>query len=69
MTKIVTEALAQCQWDAATLAARRNGDARKVLIAQRLQRETTLTLAWIATRLAVGNQILPALHCTHCADF
>jgi hypothetical protein len=36
------------------LAARRKGDAEKVAMAQRLRRETTMTLAWIAERLRMG---------------
>jgi hypothetical protein len=36
------------------LEGRRKGDARKVRIAQRLQHETTMTLAWIGARLHMG---------------
>ena len=36
------------------LAGRPKGDARKVRIAQRLRRETTMTLAWIGDRLYLG---------------
>jgi len=54
--RIVMEELAQRHWDAAILAARRKGDTEKVLIAQRLQRETTMTLAWIANRLQMGTK-------------
>jgi len=45
MTRIVTEALAQRQWDATTLSAQRKGDVEKVQIAQRWQGEMTMTLA------------------------
>ncbi len=54
--RIVMEELAQRHWDATILAARRKGDTEKVLIAQRLQRETTMTLAWIANRLQMGTK-------------
>jgi hypothetical protein len=36
------------------LEALRKGDLRKVAIAQRLRRETTVSLAWIAERLRMG---------------
>ena len=36
------------------LAGRPKGDARKVRIAERLRRETTMTLRWIAERLYMG---------------
>jgi len=36
------------------LAGRPKGDARKVRIAARPRRETTMTLAWIAERLQMG---------------
>ena len=40
----------------ATLAERRNGDAGKVAIAERLRAETTVTMAWIAERLPMGTR-------------
>ena len=36
------------------LAGRPKGDARKVRIAERLRRETTMTLAWIGHHLYMG---------------
>jgi hypothetical protein len=51
---IVKEELRKRKWDEKTLAARRKGDAEKVAMAQRLRRETTMTLAWIAERLRMG---------------
>jgi hypothetical protein len=51
---IVKGELTQRKWDEKTLAARRKGDAVKVAIAQRLRRETTVTLEWIAKRLRMG---------------
>jgi hypothetical protein len=51
---IVKGELTKRKWDEKTLGARRKGDAGKVAIAQRLRRETTVTLAWIAERLRMG---------------
>jgi REP element-mobilizing transposase RayT len=48
--------LARRKWDGKTLAARRKGDVGKVTIAERLRRETTMTLAWIAERLQMGTK-------------
>ena len=42
-------------WTEAELAARANGDARKAALAARLRRETPMTRAWIAQRLAMGS--------------
>ena len=36
------------------MAGRPKGDARKVRLAERLRRETTMTLAWIGDRLYMG---------------
>ena len=36
------------------VGARRKGDAGKVALAERLRRETTVTLAWVANRLPMG---------------
>ena len=52
--RLVTEELTKRKWKEQSLAARRKGDAEKVAIAQRLRRETTMTLAWIAERLQMG---------------
>jgi hypothetical protein len=54
--RIVTEEMKRRKWDEKSLVARRKGDAGKVAIAQRLRRETTVTLAWIANRLQMGTQ-------------
>jgi hypothetical protein len=48
------KSLRRRKWDEGTLAARRKGDAVKVAIAERLRRETTVTLAWIAERMQMG---------------
>ena len=54
--RMVAAELARRKWDETTLAARRKGDAGKVVVAQRLRRETTVTLAWIAERLRMGTR-------------
>jgi putative transposase len=52
--RIVKGELTRRKWEEKTLGVRRKGDAGKVAIAQRLRRETTVTLAWIAERLQMG---------------
>jgi len=52
--RIVQEELEKLRWGASDLAGRPKGDARKVRIAERLRRETTMTLVWIAERLHMG---------------
>jgi hypothetical protein len=42
-------------WKETELARRRKGDEEKVRVAQRLRRETTMTLAWTAQRLEMGS--------------
>jgi len=42
-------------WPEVALSQRPKGDAGKVRIARRLRHETTMTLAWIARRLAMGT--------------
>jgi REP element-mobilizing transposase RayT len=54
--RIVAEELTRRKWNESTLAARRKGDPAKVGMAQRLRRETTVTLAWIAQRLQMGTR-------------
>jgi hypothetical protein len=54
--RIVTEELERRHLSATELGARRKGDPAKVAIAQRLRRETTMTLAWIAERLGMGTK-------------
>ena len=54
--RIVKGELRKRKWDEHTLGARRKGDAGKLAMAQRLRRETTVTLAWIAERLRMGTK-------------
>jgi hypothetical protein len=52
--RIVQEELGRVGRSLADLQGHRKGDGRKVRIAARLRRETTMTLAWIAERLRMG---------------
>ena len=53
--RILREELHALGWGAQELERFRKGDGRKVRIAARLRRETTMTLAWIAERLRMGT--------------
>ena len=59
--RIVGEELKRLRIDEGTLEQRRKGDVDKIKIAQRLRRETTMTLGWIAERLRMGTKT----HLTH----
>ena len=52
--RIAQEELAGLGWGSEELERRRKDDPQKVLIAARVRRETTMTLAWIADRLRMG---------------
>jgi hypothetical protein len=54
--RLVAQELKQRGWREGDLTARRKGDSAKVAIVQRLRRETTMTLAWIAQRLQIGTK-------------
>jgi hypothetical protein len=60
--RIVREELKKAGWSEADLAKYRKGAAAKASIAQRLKKETTMTLKWIAQRLKMGS----ASMVTHC---
>jgi hypothetical protein len=51
--RIVQEELGRLGWSVQDLAGRPKGDPRKLRIAGRLRKETTMTLAWIAVTLPV----------------
>ena len=53
--RLVAEELKRRGWAEAELPKRRKGDKEKVKMAQRLRSETTMTLSWIAERLAMGS--------------
>ena len=54
--RIIAEELERRTWKAADLRARRKGDAKKVALAARLRKETTMTVGWIAERLRMGTR-------------
>ena len=54
--RIVQEELMRLGWTKAELRRRRKGDARRIRIALRLRRETTMTLSWIAQRLMMETR-------------
>ncbi len=54
--RILREELKRLGWKPQELGRRRKGDPQKVRIAQRLRRETTMTLPWIAERLEMGTR-------------
>ena len=53
--RLLKAELARLGWGDEDLAACRKGDPAKVLIAQRLRSETTMTLKWIAEHLRMGT--------------
>ena len=57
--------LARLGWSDDDLANRSKGDPGKVVTARRLRKETTMTLKWIAQRLAMGS----ASMVSHCLRF
>ncbi len=54
--RIAAEELRRRGWNTTTLGRRRKGDPEKVVIAERLRRETTMTMEWIAERLKMGTK-------------
>ncbi len=53
---IIAEELKRELWKEADLNTRPKGDAVKVVLAARLRAETTMTVGWIAERLAMGTR-------------
>jgi REP element-mobilizing transposase RayT len=53
--ELLASELKRLRWTKEQLMTRRKGDAGKVRVARRLRAETTMTLAWIAERLAMGS--------------
>jgi hypothetical protein len=53
--RIVEQELRRRRWTREQLTQWRKGDKRKVRIALRLRRETTMTLEWMAEQLAMGT--------------
>ncbi len=54
--QIIAEELERRGWQEAELKTHRKGDPVKVALAARLRAETTLTVGWIAERLALGTR-------------
>ena len=54
--RIIAEELKRGRWQEADLKTRTKGDAVKVALAARLRAETTMTVGWIAERLAMGTR-------------
>jgi hypothetical protein len=54
--RLVSERLKAMGWTDKDLAVRRKGDPKKVKLAAKLRAETTVPLAWIAQRLAMGSR-------------
>ena len=44
-------------WNEAVVKQKRKGDAGKMALAQALRAGTTMPLAWIAARLAMGSRV------------
>ncbi len=53
---IIAEELKRGRWQEADLKTRPKGDPAKVALAVRLRAETTMTVGWIAERLAMGTR-------------
>jgi len=54
--RFVKRQLKALGWTAADLTARRKGDPAKVKLAASVRAQTTMPLAWIAQRLAMGSR-------------
>jgi putative transposase len=54
--RITTGELKRVGWSEPDLIERRKGDPKKIEIALRLRKETTMTLSWIAQRLHMGTK-------------
>ena len=52
--RIMAEELKRWRWQEADLKIRPKGDSVKVVLAARWRAETTMTVGWIAERLAMG---------------
>jgi len=68
--RLVREELARRRWKEKELGEKPKTDRQKARIAQRLRRETTMTLAWIAQRLHMGsvNTLKNTLRLTNSRD-
>jgi len=53
--RLIEEMMCQAGWDRSELSRRRKSDFKKVQMAKRLRRETTMSWKWIAEHLAMGH--------------
>jgi hypothetical protein len=53
--RLVKQMLGEKGWTQMELNERKKGDKKKVVMAARLRRETTMKWEWIAKRLAMGH--------------
>jgi len=53
--RIVSEELKRRRWKESELGLRPKGDKVKIALAERLRKETTMSLKWIAVRLQMGS--------------
>ena len=53
---IIAKELKRWRWQEADFKTRPKGDSVKVALAERLRAETTMTVGWIAERLAMGTR-------------
>ena len=53
--RLLKEKLRKLGWTDKELKVRRKGDRQKARLAAQLRKETTMTWAWITTRLAMGH--------------
>ena len=54
--RIIADELRRGRWQEADLKTRPKGDPVKLALAVRLRAETTMTVGWIAERLAMGTR-------------
>ena len=56
MDLLIAEELKRGRWQEADLKTRPKGDLVKLVLAARLRAETTMTVRWVAERLALGTR-------------
>ena len=56
MDLLIAEELKRARWQEADLKTRPKGDSVKLVLAARLRAETTMTVRWVAERLALGTR-------------
>ena len=56
LVELIAEELKRGRWQEADLKTRPKGDSVQLALAARLRAETTMTVGWIAERLAMGTR-------------